>query len=164
MTRSKRKMSVSARPVRCSVYTHRPVQGGCTVWTRNPEKRQLQINNYDFSVVGNLQKKNQDCGQAFLLMVTTSDLSSEAELTSFLVLVSASLSPRAVVVSFHHFQTTHRLASCADATSANSESMETNSTRMLVTSWKRMVAVNVLLRNTQPNQCLATQGTFAVND
>ena len=34
----------------------------------------------------------------------------------------------------------------------------------LVTSWKRMMAVDVLLRNIQPNWCLATQDTVAVKD
>ena len=67
---------------------------------------------------------------------------------------------------FTTFQTTYCLANRAVATSANSESMETNSTMLsLVTSWKkRMMPEDVLLRNTQPNWCLATQSILEMKD
>ena len=55
VTRSTRKMCVCARPVRCTVHTSRRVQGSChCLDAKSRKKRQLQINNWGFSVVGSL--------------------------------------------------------------------------------------------------------------
>ena len=129
--------------VRCDVTV-------ATVSTRTPENnRQLQINNYDFSQVGNLLKKSR---------LRSSVLSW--------CLKSTSLRTRRCCLIYITFRITYRLANCAYVTSANLESMKTNSTMLgLVTCWKkRMMTVDILLRNIQPKWCLSTQDAFGVKD
>ena len=91
------------------VHSLRRVPGSCHCLSAKSRKtttnQQLRLLSCSKSV-----KQNQDCGKAFWLMVTTSGLSSEVELSSFLVLVSTSLRTRADVVSFHHFS--NHLSSC----------------------------------------------------
>ena len=62
--------------------------------------------------------------------------------------------------------TTCHPASCVDAILSNSKTTSVCSTRMLKTTERRKMrlAVRVLLRSTQPNSYLATQGTLAVKD
>ena len=64
-------------PVGSGVLSTPPVacRAVATVWTRNPEKRQLRINNYGFSIVEVCNTKNG--GQ--VMMSTTSDLVFETE-------------------------------------------------------------------------------------
>ena len=58
------------------------------------------------------------------------------------------------------FQTTHCLSIHVDA---SPKSKGTRSTKMnLVSRKKRMSAGVVLLQNTRPNECLATQDTFCI--
>ena len=60
------------------------------------------------------------------------------------------------------FQTTYCLSIRGDA---NSKSIEKSSTKMnLVSKKKRMSAGAFFSQNTHPNQCLATQDTFALKD
>ena len=67
------------------------------------------------------------------------------------------------VVSLTIALTICRLANFVDAIFASSKTMKMSSTRMLVTSWMRRMADDVLLRNILPNLCSASQGTLAVN-
>ena len=82
---------------------HPPSRSGQLPLSGREKKDNYKSTTTTSPVVRKLSKKNQDCGQAFWLMVTTSDLSSGAELTSFLMRVSTSLRTRADVVLSHHF-------------------------------------------------------------
>ena len=143
-------MCVCARPERCSAFTFCRVQDSCHCLDAKYIKNNYQSTTSTSQLSETFEK--QDCGQAFWQIVTTSDLSSEAELTVSRCLYQLHKEPEPMLSHFTIFQTTCRLANCVDATSANSESMKTNSTMLtLVTSWKkRMMAVDVLLRNIQP--------------
>ena len=67
------------------------------------------------------------------------------------------------VVSFNIVLTICRLATCAGAISANSESMKTNSTMLgLVTSLKMMMVVDVLLQIVLPISYSTIPSTLAV--
>ena len=55
---------------------------------------------------------------------------------------------------------------CVEVIFASSKTTTVDSTKMLKTKEKRKMrlAVRVLMRNSQPNECLSTQGTFVVKE
>ena len=105
-----------------------------TVWTRNPEKKQTTTNR---------QLRLLNCWKMYKKFKTAVRLSDQFPCVCINFIENASR----CCLTFTTFRTSNRLANCAGATSANSESMKTNPTMWsLVTSRKkRMVAVDVLL-------------------
>ena len=153
VTLSTRKMCVCARPVRVLWTPPDAFRAVATVRTRNPEKK----------TASNQPLRLLSCWKSVKKIKTAVKLSG-----GWWQLLTCRLKPswpvswclyrlhwerESMLPHFTIFQTTYRLAKCADATSANSESMKTNSNMLsLVTSSKkRMMAVDVLLRNIQPN-------------
>ena len=118
-----------------------------TVWTRNPKKKVLQINNYGFSVVEVCNKKCYDGGH--VMMSKNSDLVFEIVLNKFPSARIDFLRPESMLSHLTTFQTTHCLSIRVDA---SPKSRRTRSTRMnLVSRKKRMSAEVVLLQNNRPN-------------
>ena len=139
--------------VRSGVLSTAPVtfRAVATVWTRNPEKKDNYKSTTRASqLLEGCSKKCQDGGQAFWVLLTTSDLSFEARLNQFpgaWIDFIENVSRCCLILTL--FQTTYCLSNRADA---SSKSRRARFTRMNLVSRKiRMSAEGVLLRNTQPN-------------
>ena len=104
------------------------------------------------------QIQQQYCSQTNRLMVTTVSLSYSHAVSTCYSNVSSMLSYFTIVLAMC------RLATCAGAISANSESMKTNSTMLdLVTTLKMIMVVGVLvLQIVLPNSYSTIPGTLRV--
>ena len=143
------KMCVCARPVRCTVYSSRRVQGSChCLDAKSRKKKKLQINNLGFSVVEKSVKKKM-LRRRSCVDVDNFRLGVRNRASGFPVLGSTSWERESMLSHLTTFQTTHCLSIRVDA---SPKSRRTRSTRMnLVSRKKRMSAGVVLLQNTQPN-------------
>ena len=167
MVHVREKVCVCVRLGRCGVYT--PV--ALAVVSTHPSYSRLfrlaecetqiqQLRNKKILITTRLDMRSD-----FVVVDDNFELVvSESNGTSCLVALTTSSKREFYVVPLTIALTICRFANCVDAIFASSKTMKMSSTRLLVTSWIRRMAGDLLVRNIHPNFCSATQGTLAVKD